>query len=346
MNANSIKTFTIFLATFLFTSAMLRGDDELERQASWTILTTEQARLQVTDFLTDKDLDELTTARIEALWPSGDEAPEVLDLLENVTTTFALVDDQAKQVVDFCRQADYRDKLPAFEFLKDESIDPVVRHNLRLLYARWLSQHQYYDESLGQIEGVSPEDVVDPAALLFYQAAGFHRMLKKEACLPAVSKLLENESTIPTRYATIARLIKADLEPLKVDSLDEISRLMDEVRRRLDLHRAGKRVRDQEDEIIAKLDKLIKKMEEQQQSASAAAAGNLQPSSPAQDSLPMGGKGPGNVDPKDIGAKSGWGNLPPKERQEALQQISKELPAHYREVIEEYFRKLAREGGN
>ena len=75
MNANSIKTFTIFLATFLFTSAMLRGDDELERQASWTILTTEQARLQVTDFLTDKDLDELTTARIEALWPSGDEAP-------------------------------------------------------------------------------------------------------------------------------------------------------------------------------------------------------------------------------------------------------------------------------
>jgi hypothetical protein len=36
--------------------------------------------------------------------------------------------------------------------------------------------------------------------------------------------------------------------------------------------------------------------------------------------------------------------LPPKERQEALQQISKELPAHYREAIEEYFRKLAREG--
>ena len=167
-----------------------------------------------------------------AQWGRG--ATEVLDLLENVTTTFALVDDRAKQVVDFCRQADYRDRLPAFEFLKDESIDPVVRHNLRLLYAKWLSQHQYYDESLGQIEGVSPEDVVDPAALLFYQAAGFHRMLKKEACLPAVSKLLENESTIPTRYATIARLIKADLEPLKVDSLDEISRLMDEVRRRLD----------------------------------------------------------------------------------------------------------------
>ena len=65
-----------------------------------------------------------------------------------------------------------------------------------------------------------------------------------------------------------------------------------------------------------------------------------------QDSNPGGGKGPGNVDPKRLGSKSGWGNLPPKERQEALQQISKELPAHYREVIEEYFRKLAKDGVN
>ncbi len=39
-----------------------------------------------------------------------------------------------------------------------------------------------------------------------------------------------------------------------------------------------------------------------------------------------------------------WGNLPPKEREEALQQLGKDLPSHYRDVIEEYFRKLARDG--
>ena len=50
-------------------------------------------------------------------------------------------------------------------------------------------------------------------------------------------------------------------------------------------------------------------------------------------------------DPKRIGTESGWGDLPPRQRQEALQQIGKDLPAHYREVVEEYFRKLAREGG-
>jgi hypothetical protein len=63
-----------------------------------------------------------------------------------------------------------------------------------------------------------------------------------------------------------------------------------------------------------------------------------------QDSNPGGGSGPGEVDPKKTGARAGWGNLPPKQRQEALQQIAKGLPAHYREVIEEYFRKLARDG--
>ena len=346
-----MKTFRSLSAILLLTALVLavsalQGDEELERQASWTVPTTEQVREQVADFLTDKELDELTRARVETLWPTGENLPAVVDLLGNVTTTFALVDDQARQVVQFCRQPTFQEKLPTFDFLMGEAMAPVVRHNLRLLYARWLAQHQFYDESLAQVDGLAPQDVVDPAALLFYQSAGNHRMLKKDECLSAVNRLLENEAVIPKRYVTVAQLIQADLEPLKTDSLDEVSRLMDEVRRRLDLHRAGKRVRSQEDEIIAKLDKMIKKLEEQQQSANAAAAGNLQPSSPAQDSLPLGGKGPGNVDPKDIGGKSGWGNLPPKERQEALQQISKDLPAHYREVIEEYFRKLAREGGN
>ena len=45
-----------------------------------------------------------------------------------------------------------------------------------------------------------------------------------------------------------------------------------------------------------------------------------------------------------IGAESGWGDLPEKQRQEVLQQIGREFPAHYRDVIEQYFRRLAAEG--
>ena len=58
--------------------------------------------------------------------------------------------------------------------------------------------------------------------------------------------------------------MEADLAPLKTDSLDEIARLMDAVRLELEHARAGKRVRDRQEEVIAKLNKLIEKLEEQQ----------------------------------------------------------------------------------
>ena len=55
------------------------------------------------------------------------------------------------------------------------------------------------------------------------------------------------------------------------------------------------------------------------------------------------GKGPGEVAKKNIGSESGWGDLPPKEREEAIQQIGRDFPPHYRDAIEQYFRRLAAE---
>ncbi len=327
----------------LFATRPALADDELAQRATWSVPTPAQVQSQLDELLKTKTLAPLTQAKIKALWPaeSGPQTPS--ELLQQLVTTFALVNEKAREVVEFCQTQQMPVSLPKFGILNDMKQRPLMRHNLRLLWGQWLAQHQYYDESIVVLDKLAPDDVVDPAALLFYQATGHHRMPDKKQCLPIVAKLLENEEQIPRRYATVARLIQADIKPLKTDSLDEISRLMNEIQRRLELKRAGKRVRNQEDEVIAKLDKLIKKLEEQQQSASSSA--NLAPSTPATDSRSMGGKGPGKVDPKSIGNKTGWGNLPPKERQEALQQIGKDLPAHYREVIEEYFRKLAREGG-
>ena len=54
-------------------------------------------------------------------------------------------------------------------------------------------------------------------------------------------------------------------------------------------------------------------------------------------------KGPGKIDHKDIGHNAGWGNMNDKDREKAMQEIGREFPSHYREVIEEYFRRLAAE---
>lgn len=55
----------------------------------------------------------------------------------------------------------------------------------------------------------------------------------------------------------------------------------------------------------------------------------------------MSGRGSGNVRSKRQTDGGQWGNLEPAERDAALAEMSKDLPPHYRSVIEEYFRKLA-----
>lgn len=319
------------------------ADQELERQASWRPPTVADVKAQVDQWLASQKTDEATRLQVEKLWAVPDA-----ELLDRLAGALALVDPSTRELVDLCRSEQAPAIVPQFAALEDQAAPPLVRNNLRLYYARWLAQHAFYDESLTQIRDLKPADVVDPAMLLFYQSVGFHRLLDKEAFLAAASKLMENRATLPRRYQVVGQLMEADLKPLKPDSLDEVSRLMDDIERRLGLGRAGKKVRQQEDDVIAKLDKMIEELEKQlqQQQQAAGKAGGKQPSSPMQDSMPGGGSGPGEVDPKRIGSQPGWGNLPPKQRQEALQQISKGLPAHYREVIEEYFRRLAREGND
>lgn len=137
-------------------------------------------------------------------------------------------------------------------------------------------------------------------------------------------------------------LMQADLDSLEDGSLDHIARQMDGNGRWLDKGRAGPKVRKAEERIVQSLDKIIQKMEEEQNKANNQ-GGSSKPNRPAQNSTPMQLKAPGEVDKHNLGHKSGWGNLPPKQREEALQQMGKDFPPHYREAIEQYFRKLAAE---
>lgn len=333
----------VFCAAF----AGIASAQELERRATWSVPLAADVKAKVEDYAAAKQADEATRLKIAAIWPDEAALATGSELLERVSTSLSVLEPKARLVVDFCQNPRTSFNLPKFEILADESAPSLVRNNLRLLYGRWLAQNGLMDESLEQLKGLNPADVVDPATLLFHQALAHHKLLEKESCLSAVAKLMENEELLPRRYSQLARLMEADMKPLKPDTLDEIARLMSDVGRRLDLARAGKRVRDEEESIVAKLEKLIEekeKQQQQQQQQQSQAQGN-QSSNPAQDSTPGGGpRGKGEVDPKNIGKKDGWGNLPPKERQEVLQQIGRELPAHFRETIEEYFKRLAQDG--
>ena len=329
----------------MWSATFVGAADELTRRASWSVPATAEVKAKLDDYLKSKDADETARAKIAALWPDDAAPLEGAELLDRLVTSLAVVEPQALAIVTACQQP-LATPLPAkFNLLSDEKTPALVKNNLRLLYGRHLAQHNLIDESLELLRDLKPADVVDPATLLFYQAVAHHRLLEKEPCLAAADQLLENEQLLPRRYATLAKLMQADMKPLKVDSLDEIARLMDDIRRRLDLARAGKKVRDEEEQVIAKLEKMIEELEkQQQQQQQQASSGGSTPSSPMQDSTPAQLKAPGEVDPKNIGKKDGWGNLPPQDRQEVLQKIGRELPAHFRETIEEYFKRLAQDG--
>lgn len=312
-------------------------------EAKYKPTAASEVRKQALDWLAAHQPDAKTTEAAERLWPEGQTPPDVLDVLSQ---TFALADERARALASLCSRPRSPGPLPPQEWLRGDETPPFERNNLRLFYGRWLAQEHYYDEALAQLDGLAPADVIDPAVLFFYQAAANHRLLHKKEGLQALESLLEKVEQAPNRYRTVATLMKGDLEALKDESLDHISRQMQDVRRRLALGRAGKKVRKVEDDVIAALDKLIKEMEDRQQQQSQSSSGGRaapQPSQAMPDSRIAGMKGAGEVDRRRLGNTSGWGDLPPKQREEALQQIGKDFPPHYRDAIEQYFRKLASE---
>ncbi|NLE36543.1 MAG: hypothetical protein GX621_00800 [Pirellulaceae bacterium] len=319
-------------------AGVARGD-----AAPWTAPTTAEVREEAMHWLKTRGADEASRRRAAQAWAAISEEATPADRFEALVRTFALGDSRAEQLVRFCEMPRRGTELPEVTWLAEPDTPPLVSANLRLLVGRWLVRESLFDETIELLAGVKPEEVVDPASLLFQRAVAHHALLHKDEGLDAIDRLLKGRSHAPRRYVALAGLMREDLEGLEEETLDHIARRMRDIERRLDLGRAGEKVRGIEDGVIESLDKMIEELEKQQQECGGGAADNLQPSNPAQDSMPMGGLGQGQVTRKKVGDKSGWGNLPPKQREEALQEIGRQFPSHYRDVIEQYFRRMAGE---
>ena len=335
-------TVCIFLLSVTVATAADRAPDALGTSPTWKPPTAESVRADAMAWLARQKPDDATRAKAETLWTIDPASLSGTELLARVSLTFALIDPSASKLVQLCSGPRGEVVVPDQPWLVDEKTPPWMAANLRLLFGRWLAHESMFDEARRQLDGLRPEAVVDPASLLFYQAVVYHRLLEKQPGLEAIDRLLDNADAGPRRYVAVARLMREDLKDLREETLDHIARRMEDIQRRLELGRAGERVRKVEDGVIESLDKLIKKLEQQQQQ-SGSAGNNTQSSRPADDSQLMGGQGPGRVTKRKLGNKKKWGNLPPKQREEALQQIGREFPSHYHDVIEQYFRKLAAE---
>ncbi len=272
------------------------------------------------------------------------ENSSVNSRFEAVIEAYALSNSETRQIIEAIAAVNESSSVDAAVF-QTRHDDLFYINNLRLLYARTLSGWNRYDEALQVFSEIDPQHVVDPAGALFHRAVCETALLQKDAALMSLDRLLHETEQTPARYVTLAELMKDDLEKLEEKSLDEVSRQMEDVRRRLALGHAGQRVQRVEEKIIATLDELIKKAE-QQQCGGGGGGGKQTPQSgkprAADESyLGEGKEGDGEVAPKNAGHKDGWGNLPEKAQAAAKNMLDQKYPAHYRQAIEQYLKKIA-----
>lgn len=281
----------------------------------------------------------------------GELAPEATtrQIFDCVIETFRIADVETRRFTDACdlkrANATPPDIAP---LVKKHAADEFYVANMKLYFARNLAQRNYFDEALDILKTLEPAQVADPATCLFFRAVCEHQLLQKNEGLATIKRLLEQTQQVPEAYAGVAQLMQHDLSEMEDESLGVISHKMRDSERRLDLGRGGQKVQKVQEEIVTSLDELIKKKEQQQQQQQQSSEGDgsgqnnsNQSNSPANDSKLKGATAPCEIDPKTFKKQGGWGALPPKEEARAKNLINQQFPAHYRQAVEQYFKKLA-----
>lgn len=308
--------------------------------------SAEDARAQVIEAVAARGVkDKAVLEQVAKIWTFGEDEPAARLLLDKVVATYALIDPKADAFVKSCTLLEAPLIAPEPEFLKEVPADDFFARHLKLYYGRYLTERRMYDEGLSTLAGLDAKKLIDPAICFFFRAVCEHQLLKKDEALASVKTLLKNTEAVPASYVTVATLMQYELEGLNEKTLGHIARKMTDSERRLDLGRAGERVQKVQTEIIADLDELIEKLE--QQGGGGGGGGgdgknkSNQSSNPANDSQVKGQTGKGDVDKKPQGKEGGWGNLGEKEQTKAKNLIGRNFPSHYRQAIEEYFKKQA-----
>jgi hypothetical protein len=290
---------------------------------------------------------------------------EEATVLERLAATFEAGDPTAAQLLSTGRDANAPAPKEVAPIFKNEKVDKFFRNNLALAYARSLSNRRVHEEALAILKTTSPEQVADPAAYLFHRAVCEHALLLKADARASILRLLKEGVDAPDRFKRVAWLMLDDMLSWKEKDLSAVARKMDNIERRLELARGGPETQEIQLDVIARLDELIKEMEnkakQQQQGQGPPNDGSCPdgscpkdgskpgnqagpPTKPMQDSQIGGQSGTGKVDPARVRKMiDGWGNLPPADQQRIEREITDligGLNPQHRQIYEDYFRRI------
>jgi hypothetical protein len=305
----------------------------------------DDVRSQLVRWLTQHGFNnEKTASQIAGVWSAGGGAVAGRDSFDRLIKSFCIADPETRRFVEASGPAQPLRGFPSAEFLNHDESDEFYTANMRLFYARALTQRLMYDEALSLFSRIDPTRVIDPATCLFYQAVCQQQLLKKTEGLETLDRLLHRTEGVAESYTRVATLMQDELQALDNRSLDAVSRKMQDSERRLDLGRGGQRVQKVQEEIVEALNEIIKKQEQQSNPQAQQDQGennSNRSSGPAEDSSIKGATAPGNVDKKNLKKQGSWGNLQEKQLKDAKNLLSRDFPSNYHDAVEQYFKKLA-----
>jgi len=345
----------VLTVTLLGGSAVFAADaakkTELPTFGTLRTATVDEARTQAANWLKSVGkTDAASLKAFDAVWAQQDRS-----VLDRVADTFGLGDAEAAKLLAEARDPSHSAPQAVPAILKDTKKPSFFRNNLGLAYAKSLSNRRVYEEALETLKSVKPEKVVDPSVYLFHRAVAEHGLTMKDEANHSILRLLDDAVDAPDRYKMVSILMAFEMQSWKESDIPSrlggIARKMGNAERRLELARGGPVTQKIQKDAVARLDEIIKELENQckgdcngGQCPGGSKPGAGQGQRPMPDSRIANLKGAGNVTEKDLQKMAvGWGKLPEKERAAAIQELTRDMPPKYREVIETYFRKIASE---
>jgi hypothetical protein len=221
----------------------------------------ETARAQALDWLKGAGKNDAATLKqFETLWNPKEDVP----LLSRVAGTISLGDAEAARLLEQAADPSTLAPTEVPALLKDAKRPAFYRANLGLAYARALSGRRVYEEALDVLRQVKPDQVVDPGAYYFHRALAEHSLLLKEEALRSITAVIEDVADAPDRYKLVSILMLYDMRNWKDKDLGWIARKMSNIERRLELARGGPQTQKMQKDVVARLDEIIKKLEQQQ----------------------------------------------------------------------------------
>jgi len=322
----------------------------------WPLPKAETVRSEFVRWLEAVLPDDEARQKILAAWPETEGTQSGEQLFQRVIGAMGAAAPSVAAFFQACDELAWKEspfgqvvavpQVPLQAFVGDEPSTAYLVGSLRFYLVIRLIQARLYDEAASVLDLLTPENSVDPCGVLLHRAVVCSQLDDREKGVEAIRQFrqaAEQDALVPRRYLELAKLLDADFQnsPKDAENPTNISRKMDNVRRRLGKGRTDDDTQEAENGVLKALDKLIEKIEEKMKQRQIGESEGQQANNPADDSRILKQKGLGNVDRKEFEPQGNWGDLPPKEREEALLRIEQDFPAHYRDIIEQYFREMA-----